>query len=77
MATIRKRYWLTGAVVLALAAVAMWWLRPAPISGRGVPSSWTPRRGNRWRALSSSRSGTSERSAGRIPIGTTTTSTRS
>jgi hypothetical protein len=33
MATIRKRYWLTGVVVLALAAVAMWWLRPAPISG--------------------------------------------
>ncbi|PYM22715.1 MAG: hypothetical protein DMD78_13780 [Candidatus Rokuibacteriota bacterium] len=33
MATIRKRYWLTGVVVLALAAVAMWWLRPTPISG--------------------------------------------
>jgi len=33
MATIRTRYWLTGVVVLALAALVMWWLRPAPISG--------------------------------------------
>ena len=33
MAAIRTRYWLTGVVVLALAALVMWWLRPAPISG--------------------------------------------
>ena len=33
MAPLRKRYWVTGVVVLLVAAAVGWWFRPLPLSG--------------------------------------------